>query len=57
MNHRAFTLGTLLLMGFILISSIVGAILVVLGAVWLVQNPQAIGEFFGKIVSGFTSAK
>jgi len=38
---------------------IVGAIFiaVIIGVIALISNPESVGEFFGKIVNGFNSAK
>jgi hypothetical protein len=51
---RRFIKGAMVVQ-FIIIGIIV--IGVIVGIIALINNPQAIGEFFGKIVNGFNSAK
>jgi len=36
---------------------VVVVIAVIVGIVALINNPESVGEFFGKIVNGFNSAK
>lgn len=37
--------------------TVAAAIAIVIGIIYLITNPQVIGEFFGNIVSGFNSVK
>lgn len=43
--------------GFVVITiiSTIVSVFVILGIIFLIKNPEAIGEFFGKIGSGFNS--
>lgn len=51
---RRFIKGAMIIQ-FIVIGAIFVAIII--GIVALINNPQAVGEFFGKIVNGFNSTK
>jgi hypothetical protein len=57
MNYeKAFTLGKLFI-AIILIVKIIAVIVIVYLCVKLLNNPEIIGEFVGKILKGFETAK
>ena len=57
MNERGiFTVGRATTI-FIALIGLGLTIAAIVGIVWLIQNPEVIGQFFGNIVNGFNSAK
>ena len=57
MNYeKAFTLGKLFI-AIILIVKIIAVIVIVYLCVKLLNNPEIIGEFVGKILKGFETVK